>query len=87
MNQHQLSVEASFRPEILERILRVIRHRGFQVCMMNMVSSDSTNRITIDLTVVSHRPVSLLLTQLNKLTDVVSAQVRPTITQQIRAHA
>ena len=29
MNQHQLSIEARFRPEILERILRVVRHRGF----------------------------------------------------------
>lgn len=38
MNQHQLSIEARFRPEILERILRVVRHRGFQVCSMNMLS-------------------------------------------------
>ena len=25
MNQHQLSIEARFRPEVLERILRVVR--------------------------------------------------------------
>lgn len=36
MIQHQLSIQARFRPEMLERVLRVVRHRGFQVCAMNM---------------------------------------------------
>lgn len=36
MMQHQVAVEARFNPETLERVLRVVRHRGFQVCSMNM---------------------------------------------------
>ena len=36
MNQHNITIEARFCPEILERILRVIRHRGFHICSMNM---------------------------------------------------
>ncbi|MEQ7112265.1 acetolactate synthase 2 small subunit, partial [Enterobacter cloacae] len=36
MMQHQVAVEARFNPETLERVLRVVRHRGFQVCAMNM---------------------------------------------------
>ena len=34
MTHHQLSIQARFRPEVLERVLRVTRHRGFKVCAM-----------------------------------------------------
>ncbi len=36
MMQHQVNVSARFNPETLERVLRVVRHRGFHVCSMNM---------------------------------------------------
>ncbi|WP_348235551.1 acetolactate synthase 2 small subunit, partial [Salmonella enterica] len=36
MMQHQLNVSARFNPDTLERVLRVVRHRGFQVRSMNM---------------------------------------------------
>lgn len=36
MMQHQVAVQARFNPETLERVLRVVRHRGFQICSMNM---------------------------------------------------
>lgn len=85
MMQHQLSIEARFRPEILERILRVIRHRGFQVCRMNMASLANTDNINIELTVASQRSVDLLSTQLSKLMDVACVQVQQQTTQQIRA--
>ena len=29
MMQHQVAVQARFNPETLERVLRVVRHRGF----------------------------------------------------------
>ena len=32
MMQHQVAVQARFNPETLERVLRVVRHRGFQIC-------------------------------------------------------
>ena len=32
MMQHQVNVSARFNPETLERVLRVVRHRGFHVC-------------------------------------------------------
>lgn len=85
MNQHQLSIKARFRPEILERILRVVRHRGFQVCAMNMASGSSAESINIEMTVASQRSVDLLSTQLNKLMDVASVQIQQQTTQQIRA--
>lgn len=70
MMQHQLSIQARFRPEMLERVLRVVRHRGFQVCAMNMVSPANADSINIELTVASPRPVALLSSQLSKLLDV-----------------
>ena len=36
MMQHQLAIQARSCPEILERVLRVVRHRGFNVCAMKM---------------------------------------------------
>ncbi|MFS2222503.1 acetolactate synthase 2 small subunit [Pantoea sp. B65] len=85
MNQHQLSIEARFRPEILERILRVVRHRGFQICSMNMAAANNVNNINIEMTVASQRSVDLLSTQLSKLMDVACVQVQQQTTQQIRA--
>lgn len=72
MNQHNITIEARFCPEILERILRVIRHRGFHICSMNITES---NNINLSLTVSSQRPLELLCSQLTKLADVAGIQV------------
>jgi acetolactate synthase II small subunit len=85
MNQHQLSIEARFRPEILERILRVVRHRGFQVCAMNMANAVNAENINIEMTVASQRSVDLLSSQLSKLMDVACVEIQQQTTQQIRA--
>nr|WP_024966129.1 acetolactate synthase 2 small subunit [Pantoea sp. IMH] len=85
MMQHQLSIEARFRPEILERILRVVRHRGFQICAMNMASGTNADNINIEMTIASPRSVDLLSTQLSKLMDVAYVQIQQQTTQQIRA--
>lgn len=85
MNQHQLSIEARFRPEVLERILRVVRHRGFHVCAMNMGSASNADNINIEMTVASQRSVDLLSSQLRKLLDVACVEIQQQTTQQIRA--
>ena len=36
MKQHQVTIFAQPRPELLERVLRVVRHRGFQLSVINM---------------------------------------------------
>ncbi|MRS17364.1 acetolactate synthase 2 small subunit [Enterobacteriaceae bacterium RIT691] len=87
MMHHQLAVQARFNPETLERVLRVVRHRGFQICAMNMETASDAQNINIELTVASLRPVELLFSQLSKLVDVarVEIQQRTTTSQQIRA--
>ena len=88
MMQHQVNVQARFNPETLERVLRVVRHRGFQICSMNMETAGDAQNINIELTVASQRPVDLLFSQLNKLVDVAYVAVQQctsTSQQQIRA--
>ena len=85
MMQHQVSIQARFRPEMLERVLRVVRHRGFQVCAMNMAAGSNPDNINIELTVASLRPVELLFSQLSKLVDVGRVEIQQQTTQQIRA--
>lgn len=68
MQQYNLTVEANARPETLERLLRVIRHRGFDVLDLNAQKSNQT--LTLTLKLQSMRPLSLLTTQLEKLFDV-----------------
>jgi acetolactate synthase II small subunit len=49
MMQHQVALQARFNPETLERVLRVVRHRGFQICAMNMeTAADARNKYRID---------------------------------------
>lgn len=84
MIEHQLIVNARFRAEVLERILRVVRHRGFRVCSMLMNETAHSERITLHLTVCSERPIQLLYTQLSKLMDVDSVEIQYE-TSQLRA--
>ena len=85
MMQHQVALQARFNPETLERVLRVVRHRGFQVCSMNMETTADAGNINIELTVASQRPVELLFSQLSKLVDVGRVEIQQQTTQQIRA--
>ena len=87
MMQHQVNVSARFNPETLERVLRVVRHRGFHVCSMNMAAASDAQNINIELTVASQRPVDLLSSQLRKLMDVACVEIQQHTSQQIRANA
>lgn len=68
MQQYNLTIEANARPETLERLLRVVRYRGFEVLDLNAQKSEQT--LTLNLKLQSTRAISLLTTQLEKLFDV-----------------
>ncbi|EFX91039.1 ACT domain protein [Actinobacillus ureae ATCC 25976] len=70
MQRYDLTIKANKRPETLERILRVIRHRGFEV--LNLQAVNSGEEIAIQLTLQSQRDISLLTAQLEKLFDVLA---------------
>ena len=67
--EHQIELTAQHRPEVLERILRVIRHRGFTVTQMDMQQID--DKVRLKFTVKSDRTLALLVSQLEKIYDVV----------------
>lgn len=67
--EHQIDLTAQHRPEVLERILRVIRHRGFTVTQMEMQLID--DKVRLKFTVKSDRTLELLVSQLEKLPDVI----------------
>ena len=65
----EITVVANHRPETLERILRVVRHRGFTV--VNMKMKLNNNKIWLDFSVQSEREIHLLINQLSKGYDVI----------------
>lgn len=67
--EHQIELTAQHRPEVLERILRVVRHRGFTVTQMDMQLIDG--KVRLKFTVKSDRTLDLLVSQLEKLPDVI----------------
>nr|WP_314953943.1 acetolactate synthase 2 small subunit [uncultured Aggregatibacter sp.] len=67
--EHQIDLTAQHRPEVLERILRVVRHRGFTVTQMDMQLID--DKVRLKFTVKSDRTLDLLVSQLEKLPDVI----------------
>ena len=67
--EHQIDLTAQHRPEVLERILRVVRHRGFTVTQMDMQLID--DKVRLKITVKSDRTLELLVSQLEKLPDVI----------------
>ncbi len=69
MQQYQFVIKANKRPETLERLLRVIRHRGFEVLSLN--AENNGTEMTLNVAVQSERTVELLLNQLVKLPDVI----------------
>ncbi len=75
MKPMTLAIEAHNTPAMMERVLRVTRHRGFKVCDMNMRTYNGQDNVTISLTVTGERPLELLTNQLNKLVDVASLEV------------
>lgn len=69
---YSLFIKAKFCPEIIERILRVVRHRGFILYSLNTLFYDALDQrqINIFITVSSEKKINLLKTQLNKLINI-----------------
>ncbi|MFC0309880.1 acetolactate synthase 2 small subunit [Gallibacterium trehalosifermentans] len=73
MKSYQISVQAEWRPETLERILRVVRHRGFVATALHSKLQDQ--QLTLQITISSNRELSLLTNQLVKLYGITEVSV------------
>ncbi|WP_439238907.1 acetolactate synthase 2 small subunit [Lonepinella sp. BR2919] len=66
---NELTIVANHSPEVLERILRVIRLRGYTVTQLTMKLENG--KVWLDIHLTSQREIHLLINQLIKLHDVV----------------
>ncbi|MWN31342.1 acetolactate synthase 2 small subunit [Gilliamella sp. Pra-s65] len=71
--QHQLTIKANDALGTLERILRVIRHRGGHIESMQMQTFEN-NTITMTLHLTTERSLSTLQNQVAKLEDVITVE-------------
>ncbi|NRA62593.1 MAG: acetolactate synthase 2 small subunit [Psychrobium sp.] len=70
LHSYDIKVMLNQSPEVLERVLRVARHRGFKIELMDWKSASGE----LLLTVSSARQLHLLSKQLEKLFDVSSVE-------------
>lgn len=66
---HSLKLEVNNKPAILERVLQVIRYRGYDLISLQVIPQ-GMDMLTVLLTVDGTQPVSKLTNQLNKLYDL-----------------
>jgi acetolactate synthase II small subunit len=69
--QYLITIKADNSPELLERLLRVCRHRGFSIQNINGETSEDNKTLSLALTICSERPISLLSKQLEKIYGVI----------------
>lgn len=72
--KQQICIKAYDNLGALERILRVIRHRGAHIENLTMQIEDQ-NIFTLVLALSTERSVSALCNQINKLVDVISVEI------------
>jgi len=65
--KYLMIIKGENSPELLERLLRVCRHRGFRVQNINGETTENEKFLHITLTVYSERPISQLSKQIEKL--------------------
>ena len=63
-------LQTEAQPAALERLLRVVRHRQFELRSLNMEVSSDRRTLTVRVSVNSERPIDHLRNQLMKLNDV-----------------
>ena len=70
--KHHVHIQAQSPPELIERLFRVIRHRGFLATECHF--QQESNETQIKVTVSSQRSISLLINQLRKQWGVIDVQ-------------
>ncbi len=75
MQRYLLDIKADDKPVLLERVLRVIRHRGFIIKQVAATQNHESKVASVEIIVDSDRPISTLTKQIEKLWDVWSVDV------------
>ena len=75
MERYLIDIKADDKPVLLERVLRVIRHRGFIVKQVAGTQNHESKIASVEIIVDSDRPISFLVNQIEKLWDVRTVDV------------
>ena len=78
--KHSLTVALKNQSVAVERFLRVVRHRGFDLTHFQLNMDDGQYHVAM--TVDSDKPIYLLTTQLSKLVDVKYVTLQNNLQQQ-----
>ena len=75
MERYLIDIKADDKPVLLERVLRVVRHRGFVVKQVAGTQNHASKIASVEIIVDSDRPISFLTNQIEKLWDVRTVEV------------
>ncbi len=75
MERYLLDIKADDKPVLLERVLRVVRHRGFVIKQVAATQNHESKIASVEIIVDSDRPISTLTDQIEKLWDIRSVDV------------
>ncbi|EOX3452581.1 acetolactate synthase 2 small subunit [Vibrio cholerae] len=75
MQRYLLDIKADDKPVLLERVLRVTRHRGFVIKQVAATQNHESKIASVEIIVDSDRPLTTLTNQIEKLWDVRTVEV------------
>ncbi|SON51251.1 acetolactate synthase 2 small subunit [Vibrio tapetis] len=75
MERYLLDIKADDKPVLLERVLRVVRHRGFIIKQVAATQNHESHVASVEIIVDSDRPITFLTNQIEKLWDIRSVTV------------
>ncbi|WP_087023613.1 acetolactate synthase 2 small subunit [Thaumasiovibrio subtropicus] len=75
MQRYLIDIKADDKPVLLERVLRVVRHRGFVIKQVAGTQNHESKIASVEIIVDSDRPISFLTNQIEKLWDVRTVEV------------
>jgi acetolactate synthase II small subunit len=75
MERYLIDIKADDKPVLLERVLRVVRHRGFIVKQVAGTQNHESKVASVEIIVDSDRPISFLTNQIEKLWDIRTVEV------------
>ncbi|MCA2015470.1 acetolactate synthase 2 small subunit [Vibrio tritonius] len=75
MQRYLIDIKADDKPVLLERVLRVVRHRGFIIRQVAGTQNHESKIASVEIIVDSDRPITTLTNQIEKLWDVRTVEV------------
>lgn len=86
MQRYLLDIKADDKPVLLERVLRVIRHRGFIIKQVAATQNHESKVASVEIIVDSDRPITTLINQIEKLWDIRTVEVTELKSNELTNH-